>query len=232
MNRRTLAAVAACVLAAVGAVLLIGYVRGADSRAQAAEEQVQVLVVDSEILEGTSAERLRDQVSLTDVPARLVSPGALTDLADVAGRVTTAVLLPGEQLRSARFVVPSSLLPAGTVPKPDGMEEISLTLEPQRAVNGALRAGDRVSIFSTVSIAGGGSQTALVHGNVLVSRVSATSPGGTDSSGAIDTAAVGTDPVTVTIALPVGDISAVVAGMEAETVWLSLVTSLTIGDAQ
>ena len=46
MRRRLIAALAALVLAATGAVVLLAYVRGADARALAGTETVDVLVVD------------------------------------------------------------------------------------------------------------------------------------------------------------------------------------------
>ena len=208
MQRRLLAAVAAFLVAAVGAVVLVSYARSADARAQAGQQLVPVLVVGSTVPAGTSTADLAGALRTEDVPARLAAPGSLSSLSSVAGSVTTADLLPGEQLLRDRFVDPASLLPAGTVAAPAGTQEISLTLQPQQAVNGALKGGDEVGVL----VLGKDASTAPQNiDGVLVTR----STGGATS----------TDPtaqVTVTLALDGPQSATVVAGMRAGTVWLSL----------
>ncbi len=49
MRRRLLAALAALLLAATGAVVLLAYVRGADARALAGVQTVDVLVIDQPV---------------------------------------------------------------------------------------------------------------------------------------------------------------------------------------
>jgi pilus assembly protein CpaB len=215
MPRRLLAAAAAVLLAIVGAMVLIGYVRGADARAQADEDLVPVLVVDSEVAAGTAGETVAGQVTLVEVPRRLAAEDALSDVAALAGQVTTAVLLPGEQVRSARFTDPATLAAPGTVAAPDGLVEVSVTLDAQRAVGGALRPGDRVGVQLTNQESGDSGLTAysvfrVLHG-VLVTR--ATAPGdGADPSA----------PYVITLALSPGDAADFVLGTTAQSVWLSL----------
>lgn len=208
MQRRLLAAVAAFLIAAVGAVVLVGYARSADARAQAGEQLVSVLVVGSSVPAGTGTADLAGAVRTVEVPARLAAPGSLASLSSVAGSVTTADLLPGEQVLRDRFADPASLLPVGTVAAPAGTQEVSLTLQPQQAVDGALKAGDRVGVLLL-----GKDATAAPQNidNVLVTR----------STG--DSAS--TEPnaqVTVTLALDGPQSAAVVAGMQQGTVWLTL----------
>lgn len=214
MPRRILAATVAVLLAAFGAVVLISYVQGADERARAGEDLVAVLVVDSDVPAGASVAQVRDAVSEREVPARLAAPGSLTltDLADVAGQVTTAALLPGEQLLAARFADPASFLAPGAVARPDGTVEVSVTLDAQRSVGGVLEAGDKVGIhltnvYETPEI----SSTYRVLPDVTVTRVLTTGD-------ADDPAAV----YLVTVAVPPGDAPDVVRGTETQSVWLSL----------
>jgi pilus assembly protein CpaB len=210
MKRRLLAAVAAFLIAAVGAVVLVGYAQSADERAQAGEQLVPVLVVGARVPAGTEADALGGSLSTVRVPARLAAPRSLSDLSGVAGRVTTADLLPGEQVLEDRFVDPDTLLPAGTVAAPAGTQEVSLTLQPQQAVDGALKAGDRVGVLVLGKDASGNSASTSIDG-VLVTR----STGGAES----------TDPitqVTVTLALDGPQSAAVIAGMQQGTIWLSL----------
>jgi pilus assembly protein CpaB len=144
------------------------------------------------------------------VPARLAAPGSLSDLSALSGRVTTADLLPGEQVLADRFVDPATLLPAGTVAAPAGTQEISLTLQPQQAVDGALKAGDRVGVLVLGKDASGNSASTSIDG-VLVTR----STGGAGST-------TPSTQVTVTLALDGPQSAAVIAGMQQGTIWLSL----------
>ena len=103
MPRRSIAAIAAVLLAVVGAVVIISYVRDADARAQAGEQLVDVLVVDSDVAAGTSVGDLGGSVSVERVPERLLAPGAVADLTELADQVSIAALVPGDQVVSARF---------------------------------------------------------------------------------------------------------------------------------
>jgi pilus assembly protein CpaB len=224
------------VLALSGAVLLVNYVRGADARAQAAEQAVPTLVVQREIAQGTPAGQLSGMVSVVDVPARLVAPDAVTDLAELDGLVTKSTLYPGEQVLTGRFAE------TGDAPakEEDGTQKVSLSLDAQRAVGGALQAGDTVAVYQS-SLAGAEGTFAtnrIVLRDVTVTRVDGgLASTGTDSSGVIGEATGST--VTVTLALEPDETQNVIAAMEAQTIWLSLTGSVaddtvinTSGDAQ
>jgi pilus assembly protein CpaB len=217
MPRRFVAAIAAVLLAVLGAVILIGYVGGADARARSGEQLVPVLVVAKKVAAGTAPDALAGSVTVQDVPRRLAAPGSIRDLSKVAGLVTGTELLPGEQVLSGRFVDPVAVLPAGTVAVPRGMVEVSLSLERERAVGGVLKAGDKVGVQLTnqqSAAAGLNSYSVFrVFHDVLVTRVAA--PAG---NGATDPSAA----YTVTLAVSPADASVVVLGMTAKQVWLSL----------
>lgn len=213
MSRRILAAVAAILLAAAGAWVVITYVGSADARAQAGEELAPVLVVTAEVPTGTPAADLGGSVELQQVPARLVADGALADLSAVSGLSTTAELLPGELLQFARFGDPSALRADGSMPAPDGLVEVSATLETQRAAGGSLTPGDRVGVTLSSQQTGGTelsswSTFAVLH-DVLVTRVTAP-------------ADIATGTWVVTLAVSQEDASTVVIGLSASSVWLSL----------
>ncbi|SDE92832.1 pilus assembly protein CpaB [Blastococcus fimeti] len=206
MQRRVLAAIAAFALALVGAVLLLSYVSGADERARASEETVQVLVAQAPIAAGTPANQIVAKVDLEDVPARLVAEDAITDLAEFGDRPTTGAMLPGDQLSAGRFAERTA------VKERDG-EEVSLTLDAQRAVGGALAEGDRVAVYLTRTTDGVSTST-RIYDDVEVTHV----------SGVDDSSAVSTGGITVTLALTPEQATTVVAGMHDGAVWLSLVT--------
>jgi pilus assembly protein CpaB len=215
MSRRIIAAVAAALLAVLGAVVLISYVRGADTRARAGEQLVDVLVVGSEVAAGTSGDALGSSVSVQQVPGRLVAPGAVADLSALTGQVATASLLPGEQVVAGRFADPASLAPAGTVAAPDGMVEVSVSLDAQRAVGGVLKAGDKVGVQLTSQDSAEGGLTAYSVKHVL-SGVLVTRTVGPDD--AADPSAV----YIVTLALSPEQAQLFVLGSTSQAVWLSL----------
>lgn len=220
MRRRLLAALAALVLAALGAVVLLAYVRGADARALAGVQTVDVLVVDRPVPEGTPGEELAELVRTERLPARAAVPGAVTDLDELAGRVATVDLQPGEQLLAARFAAPEDLSVPGTVAPPEGAAEVSLLLEPQRAVGGRLAAGDTVGVHLSLD-----GQTDVVLSRVLVTQVQG-APVAVADGEATDTASSGgaapSASLMVTLGLRPEAAEAVVFGMEHGTVWLSL----------
>ena len=220
MRRRLLAALAALVLAATGAVVLLAYVRGADARALAGVQTVDVLVVDRPVAEGTPGEELAELVRTERLPAKAAVPGAVTDLGELAGRVATVDLQPGEQLLATRFAVPEDLGVPGTVPAPEGAAEVSLLLEPQRAVGGRLAAGDTVGVHVSLPDA----THAVLH-RVLVTQVQGAPVAVADGEGTDTASSGGAAPsasLMVTLGLRPEAVEAVVFGMEHGTVWLSL----------
>ncbi len=224
MRRRLLAAAAALVLALVGGVVLVAYTRGADARAMAGMDTVQVLVVDQPVAAGTPAEDLPALVRTEQLPARAAVAGRVTDLAALDGLVATTDLQPGEQLLDSRFADPRSLQAPGTVAVPVGAEEVSVLLEPQRAVGGRLVAGDRVGVF--LSLEEGATTHAVLH-RVLVTQVQgAPAPAGSASDTDTDTASAGaaapSASLMVTLAVTAEQAEGVVFGAEHGTVWLSL----------
>lgn len=135
------------VLAIVGAVLVVSYAQGADSRAVQNLDPVSVLVVQKAVPAGTPVSSLSAFVTAQELPGKAVSKSALPNLDGQAGKVTAVDLLPGEQLVSERLVQPQDLKTSGSVQIPKGLQEVSFQLEPQRVVGGRLAAGDHVGIF-------------------------------------------------------------------------------------
>lgn len=223
MARRLLAALAALLLLAVGSVVLLAYVRGADARALAGVRTVTVLVADQPIPEGTTADQLADLVRTDTVPAKAAVDGRVSDLEALAGQVATVDLLPGEQLLARRFARPDDLQPPGTVEVPEGLQEVSILLEPQRAIGGRLAAGDTVGVF--VSLADPPSTHIVLH-HVLVTQVQGApapvDPASADPETASAGAAAPSASLMITLAVTAAKAEAVVFGIEHGTVWLSL----------
>lgn len=150
MSRKIIGIVVAFVLAVVGTISLVAYVASAENRALAGEELVQVYVVTSTVPAGTPAEDLDQFVTVEEIPAKVRATGAVESLPALAGRVTAVDLVPGEQLVDTRLVERAAFTDreAG-VTVPDDMVEVTIKLDPQRAVGGLLEPGQTVAVFSS-----------------------------------------------------------------------------------
>ena len=149
MNRKILGAVAAILLAAVGTFILVVYVRGAEERALEGEESVSVLVVSEPIEKGTPVSEIADRVTTELVPAKVQTAGTVEDLSDLEGRVAAVDLLPGDQIVSSRFITPAALQTARPVEVPEGLLEVTVSLNPERAFGGQVTPGDTVAIVAS-----------------------------------------------------------------------------------
>jgi pilus assembly protein CpaB len=138
---------------------------------------------------------------------------------------------PGEQLLASRFAAPESLEAPGTVAVPAGKQELSVLLEPQRAVGGRLAAGDTVGVYVSLTFQDGHAATHAVLHKVLVTQVQGApaQPDAKAAQGEPDTAASSssggaapTANVLVTLAVSAQQAEAVVFGVEHGQLWLSL----------
>lgn len=212
-------------LAVVGAVLLLSYVAGADQRALAGVQTVSVLVVVKPVPAGTAADQLSTLVAAKTLPAMAVNAGTVGNLSQLAGKVATTDLLPGEQLLAKRFVDPATLAGANEVKVPAGLQQISVALDSQRVVAGQVNPGSRVGVFVSLPKDGNRpAQTHLMLHQVLVTKIqggtaTASGDGKSVSSAAAAPAAGG---VLVTLALTGGEAERVVYGAEYGTIWLSV----------
>jgi pilus assembly protein CpaB len=221
VRRRLLAAFAALILIVVGTVVLVAYVRGADNRALAGVQTVEVLVADQPIPEGTPAEQLGQLVRIEVLPVKAALDGRVTDLSALAGQLAVVDLQPGEQLLASRFQSPDDRETPGTVPVPAGLQEVSVLLEPQRAIGGRLAAGNRIGVVVSM---GTPATHAVLH-RVLVTQVQG-APAPTSAEGGTETASAGAPApaasLMITLAVSAAQAEAVVFGIEHGTLWLTL----------
>ncbi len=151
MRRRIVLLAAALVVALLGTTLVFASSTQRGAPAAAAEPQTKVLVAKAVIPAGTAGERAVEQglVALTDVPTRLVPPGALVDVVAVRGQESAGVIQPGEVLLPSRFV---STTVAGSLDIPNDKLAVSVeVVDPQR-VAGFVRPGLDVAVFNTYEV--------------------------------------------------------------------------------
>ena len=233
MKSRLLAGVAAVVLAVIGAVLVMSYASGADARAVQALEPVEVLVVAKPVPAGTAVESRLPYLTVQSLPGTAVAKSALRSLEGLSGKVTAVELLPGEQLVAERVTAPETAQSSGSVSVPEGQQEISFQLDPQRVVGGRLVAGDHIGIF--ISLKGGGIEskpdketTQLTLHKVLVTsvqRAASTTPSpeptASVSAAPVEDTSLPTGSLLLTVAVTDVDATKIVYGLEFGTLWLS-----------
>lgn len=152
MNRRkALAALGALVLAIVCTVALVRYVKGAEDRAVAGEELVDVLVATGDIKAGTGAADLADRVATMSVQKKVRPDDAVTSFTQIDGLVASVDLVKGEQLLTTRFINPGSFqgTRSASALLPKGANEVTFKLAPERALGGQLRPGDAVTLLAS-----------------------------------------------------------------------------------
>jgi pilus assembly protein CpaB len=240
MNRKIIGILAAVLLATVGTFALVSYVQSAKDDAVAGERQVEAYVVRDAVSKGATVDQVRDAVEPTEVPARVRPDDAVTDLDDLDEDLVAVVdLAPGELLLSSRLVPAEDLSRAQV---PEGLQELTVALEPQRAVGGSIRAGETVGIvisfdpFDLPNDGQGGDQSEktpnMTHHTfhkILVTSVqfdqneaSPDESGGGDDEG--DDEAVDRAPnnqLLVTLALSSPQVEQVVFGAEFGHIWLT-----------
>lgn len=247
MKRQIIGIVVAIVLAVLGTLALVSYVRSAKDDAVKNQQPVDVYVVSHDIGKGTAVSDMTNLVKLTSVPERLVAADAVRDLGELDQTLVAGIdLAPGDQLRSARLVDGRTLV---RVVVPKGLQEITVALSPERAVGGALLAGDTVGVvfsFDPFDLASAGSPatdttdttalalprtpntTHLTLHKVLVTAVqfsakdrSAISGEGTETTVGATVAQAPGDQLLVTLAVTAAEAEQVVFAAEFGDVWLT-----------
>ncbi|MFI7585164.1 Flp pilus assembly protein CpaB [Kocuria sp. M1N1S27] len=227
MKIRIIAGAVMAILALAGLAIVSTYVGTADARALASQEPREVYLVTAPILEGTPVEDFGEFVTLHTVPAAIVPEGAVTALGEHSGTVAGVDLQPGEQLLDSRLVDPQALEEPGTVPVPEGLQEVTIQLDAPRVVGGQLAAGDTVGFFvSFEGDEGRESKTAKDLHKVLVTSVqgapSTTAPAEGAETPDNAAPAVPEGSMLVTFAVNADTAEKIVYASEFGRIWLSL----------
>lgn len=159
MDRRKLMLFAATIVAALGTVLVFLYVQGADARAVARFENVEVLRAVAVIEPGETidAAAAGGKLKLEPVPQAVAMANVVASIDDLVGEAANTRIYPGEQIVTDKFGDSGD---ASLLPIPKGKVAISVSLTDTSRVAGFIKAGSQVSIFVN------GTGSALVEGKV------------------------------------------------------------------
>ena len=168
MDKKVVGVAAAVVMALIGTIVLVVFVRGAEDRALAGEKLVSVIVADQQIPAGTPASQLEELVEIEQIPEKVAPQGVMSDLASVTGKVSSVEILPGETVLAGRFVEPDQFSARGSaVEVPEGLLEVTIAMSQEQFVGGVPMPGDKVALivngdrsdfipFTADPLAGGG----------------------------------------------------------------------------
>jgi pilus assembly protein CpaB len=147
MERRRILVVAAALVAALGAVLVFVYVRGADARAEDRFETTDVLVATQPIQAGETIEAASGAGKIAKKPVTNDSLLAdyQVDLTALAGKVALTTIYPDEQIIASKFG--ASVAPVSRLQIPDDQIAISVNLTDPARVAGFVNPGSTVAIF-------------------------------------------------------------------------------------
>jgi pilus assembly protein CpaB len=177
MDRRRILLVVASLVATLGVVLVLLYVRGADDRAAARFESVEVLratvpIEAGETLEAASA---AGKLELQPVPREQLLPHHQTSIQDLEGLVALTRIYPGEQIIADRFGGAAQAASPLQIPK--GQLAISVNLTDPARVAGFVNPGSQVAVWlNGTDQATGQPFTRMLLSRVTVLGVGSTTP--------------------------------------------------------
>lgn len=151
-TRRALAFLVALALAVVAAVAVFSYIRDVEEQAASQVDAVVGYVATDRIDPGTLADSAiqNDQIEEREIPRDLLAPNAVTDLAQVGGRVVEEVILPGDQLVIDRFAAPGQGVQILTIPAEHQAMSVEVGVPP--GVAGFIKEGDHISLIGYIDV--------------------------------------------------------------------------------
>ena len=229
MQSRVLAILIAVVLALVATAAMVVYVNGADRRAAAGLEPVNVLVAKETIPAGMSGEdaQNRQLIAQVTVPRKSVVAGAITSLTQLEQRYAAVNLVKGEQLLQERWVGAEDVAGRRLLQIPEDAQALSLGLDLTKQVAGFVTPGDKVGLVlsykekeSSESV----DKTHFLLQGIQVLAVGATAlPNGSSQGGGRVNQGRGSQNLTaVTLAIPKEHVERVVFAVENGSIYLTL----------
>ncbi len=153
MDRRKILLVLAAVIAALGTLLVWLYVRGAEGRAQAQYDTVNVIVATQDIAPGETfaAASQAGKFAKKAVPANTRLDGAQTDLQELDGTVALTSIYAGEQVIERKWGGSGDVdVTSKVIAIPKGKMAITVNLTDPQRVAGFVQPGSEVAVFVSV----------------------------------------------------------------------------------
>ena len=229
MQSRVLAILIAVVLALLATAAMVVYVNGADRRAAAGLEPVNVLVAKETIPAGMSGEdaQNRQLIAQVTVPRKSVVAGAVTSLTQLEQRYAAVNLVKGEQLLQERWVGAEDVAGRRLLQIPEDAQAVSLGLDITKQVAGFVTPGDKVGlVFSYKQKESSESvdKTHFLLQNIQVLAVGATAlpNGSAQSGGRVNQGRGSQDLTAITLAIPREHVERVVFAAENGSIYLTL----------
>jgi pilus assembly protein CpaB len=146
MGRRTVLLVVALVIALVGSAMVYLYVRGADERAQAKQEPVEVLKAVAMIEPGETltAAQTAGKLELQPVPSEQLLEGAMDSVGEGGSLVALSQVYPNEQITTSKFGSPGE---QDQLALEKGQIAISVDMQGAANVAGFVSPGSEVAMF-------------------------------------------------------------------------------------
>ena len=152
MRRRTIAIIIAVILALAAAGLVVWYVSSVREETTTVEQTQTVLVAKEDIPALTTGEAIIEKglVERQQVVVSSVVPGALSDETSSTGHGLTIPVAMGQQLLQSQLGVPEEQSLSFEIKQ--GMRAISVPVDRDNGVGGAIKKGDRVDVIATFEV--------------------------------------------------------------------------------
>lgn len=152
MRSRGLVVAIAVVLAIVAAAAVILYTNGVKNNAVTAGAAADVVVASQNIAANTNLNPLIDQGAFNTirVPSDAVVEGAVTDVEQLRDQTSTQPILANEQIPTSRLSSGTAVA-GGTLGIDDGHVAVSLKVDTQSGVNGAITRGSYITVYASFS---------------------------------------------------------------------------------
>jgi pilus assembly protein CpaB len=225
MERRRILIIAAAIVAALGIILVLLYVKGADNRADDKYKTVNVLVATAQISKGESIEDATNAGKLTLRPVTQADllPNYQVTTTSLANEFALQTIYPGEQIIASKFGAQQSTDNNSPLPIPANMQAVSINLTDPERVAGFVEPGSQVAIYYS-----SGAQVRLMLNRVTIIGVGSTTPvvATNDPSATTTTAPTEALPATLmTLALSQKDAQKIIFAQGQGTVFFGLLTT-------
>jgi pilus assembly protein CpaB len=149
VRRRTIAIIAAVVLALAAAGLVVWYVSSLRNEETVAEPTQVVLVATADLPARATGEEIvaNNLIERKTVVISSVAPGALSNESQLQGTVLTVPVAKGQQILQSQLGAPDEQSLSYRIKT--GMRAVSIAVDRRNAVGGAIKEGDRVDVIAT-----------------------------------------------------------------------------------